>query len=79
MKINKIQIDFKLNNVGREFATILINEKYVINSRGKLDSNLDNTGSMYSKVDKDGIERSILSRIATLIKLIDEDKIEFEL
>lgn len=73
MKINKIQIDFKSDQNDREFATILINEKYVINNRGELDSNIDNAGSLYAKVDKYGNEISIVSRINTIINLINED------
>lgn len=79
MEINKIEIEFKKDLSDREYAIITVNDDLVINAKGKLDKNKNNFGAIYAKKDKDGIERSILYRVALLINLIKLNKIEFEL
>lgn len=79
MEIKSIDIEFKKDLQEREYATVTVNNDYVINNKGKLDINKENIGSFYPKADKDGIERSILYRVSLLMGLLKQDKIEFEI
>jgi len=79
MDINNISIEFKKDNNNIEFGVVTVNDTFVVNKKGRLDKDKSNFVCIYSRVDKDNIQRSILYRYAILVSLIKNGKIEFEL